>query len=209
MSAPTKVAFWLIVAAQVAILLAFVGVREYRLAVGTEVVLKTVPVDPRSLLQGDYAILRYEIGQLPPHLGDLDLGETVYVVLDKRDGAWRAVSYRRIEPEIRTDILFIKGIVGPGDWLDFGIGNYFVPEGTGMDIQGSADVKVKVAIDPNGSVAIKEVFVDGLSFTTGEALDAEAVSPLAPTATQQPLAKPTRTLEATPVPKLPTSAPER
>ncbi len=183
------------------ILLGFVGVREYRLQTGTEVVLKTVPVDPRSLLQGDYAILRYEIGRLPPNLGQLDLGETVYVMLDKRDGAWRAVAYHVWKPEIRTDALFIKGTVGPGDWLDFGIDTYFVPEGTGMDIQGSEDVNVKVAIDSNGNAAIKEVFVDGLSFTSGEALDTKAVSPIGPTATQQPLAKPTRTPEATPVPK--------
>ncbi len=201
MSVTTKVAFWLVVAAQVAILLAFVGVREYRLQTGTEVVLKTLPVDPRSLLQGDYAILRYEIGRLPPYLDSLDLGETVYVMLDKRDGRWRAVSYQAWKPETRTDQLFIKGTVGSGDWLDFGIGTYFVPEGTGMDIQRSTDVKVKVAIDANGIAAIKEVFVDGLSFTSGESLDMEAVSPIA---TQQPIAKPTRPPETRPTP-----APER
>ena len=78
-----------------------------------------------------------------------------------------------------------------------------------MYIQGSADVEVKVAIDANGIAAIKEVFVDGLSFTSGESLDAEAVSPIASPATQQPLAKPTRTPGATPVPVFPTPTPAR
>ncbi len=175
MSTRTKVAFWLVVAAQMAILLSFVGVREYRLETGTVVVLKTVPVDPRSLLQGDYAILRYEIGKLPPYLGRSDLGDTVYVMLDKRDGGWRAVSYQIWKPETRTDQLFMKGSVGPGDWLDFGIDTYFVPEGTGMEIQTSRNVNVKVAIDHNGKAAIIDVYLDGESFTTGERLDTPAV----------------------------------
>ena len=186
MSARTKVAFWLVVAAQMAILLSFVGVREYRLQTGTEVVLKTVPVDPRSLLQGDYAILRYEIGKLPPYLGQLDPGDTVYVYLVKRDGGWRTTTYQTWKPEPRTDELFIKGTVGSGDWLDFGIDTYFVPEGTGMEIQRSTDVNVKVAIDSDGKAAIKDVYVDGESFTTGERLDMEPVQ----VPTPQPVATP-------------------
>jgi uncharacterized membrane-anchored protein len=211
LSTRTKVAFWLVVAAQMVILLSFVGVREYRLQTGTVIVLKTVPVDPRSLLQGDYAILRYEIGRLPvatmPYLGQLDLGETVWVMLDKRDGGWRAVSYQLWKPETRTDQLFMKGTVGPGDWLDFGIDTYFVPEGTGMEIQTSMNVNVKVAIDHNGKAGIIDVYLDGESFTTGERLDTPAVivptvqpfatpalkSKLAPTATAEPGVEPAPT----------------
>jgi uncharacterized membrane-anchored protein len=200
LSARTKVAFWLMVAAQIAILLAFVGVREYRLAVGTEVVLKTVPVDPRSLLQGDYAILRYEIGRLPPYMDQLDQGDTVYVMLDRREGGWRAVSYQVWKPETRTDELFLKGTVGPGDWLDFGIDTYFVPEGTGMEIQTSEGVNVKVAIDANGKAAIVDVYLDGESFTTGERLDAPAV--IVPTV--PPVAKPS--LKPTAAPETPSNA---
>ena len=55
--------FWGIVGAQIVVLLAMIGVKEATLQTGTEVVLQTVPVDPRSLLQGDYAILGYEVGE--------------------------------------------------------------------------------------------------------------------------------------------------
>ena len=62
-----RIAFWIVVAAQLVFLIGFIVVKEVDLRIGTEVVLQTVPVDPRSLLQGDYAILDYEIASLPPH----------------------------------------------------------------------------------------------------------------------------------------------
>ena len=62
MSPKVRIAFILVVAAQLALLIGMVGFKEFTLQTGTDVVLQTVPVDPRSLLQGDYVILRYEIG---------------------------------------------------------------------------------------------------------------------------------------------------
>ena len=38
-----------------------VGMNEYTLIHGHKLMLKTVPVDPRDLLRGDYVILDYEI----------------------------------------------------------------------------------------------------------------------------------------------------
>ena len=52
---------------------------------GTEIRVKTVPVDPRSLFRGNYAELNYEIGQLPSSalsdFANLRIGEIVYVSL--------------------------------------------------------------------------------------------------------------------------------
>ncbi|HZA25209.1 MAG TPA: GDYXXLXY domain-containing protein, partial [Dehalococcoidia bacterium] len=70
MSLKFNVAFWGIVAAQLVLLLAMVGFKEYTLRTGTVVTLQTVPVDPRSILQGDYAILQYRIATLPPYMQD-------------------------------------------------------------------------------------------------------------------------------------------
>lgn len=39
--------------------------KEQLLAKGTTVLLALAPVDPRSLMQGDYMILRYQIARLP------------------------------------------------------------------------------------------------------------------------------------------------
>ncbi len=55
--------FFAVVAAQVVGLVAFAGVRQVALTEGREITLQTVPVDPRSLFQGDYAILDYEIAK--------------------------------------------------------------------------------------------------------------------------------------------------
>ena len=162
MSRTFKVAFVVIVAAQLALLLAFIGVKEYALNTGDTVVLQTVPVDPRSLLQGDFVVLRYKISTLPPHLGNLRTGRTVYVsVVEKRE-VWEAATYSTSRPSF--DEVFIKGSVDSNHLLDFGIDTYFVPEGTGHIIEGAEDIKVKVALSNSGKAIIKEILVDGEPF---------------------------------------------
>ncbi len=154
--------FWGIVAAQILLLLAFIGGKEYTLNVGTTVVLQTVPVDPRSLLQGDYAVLGYKISTLPNSLSELSPGSTVYVSLVERGEVWEALSYstrKRSSVEV-----FIKGTVDSRGLLDFGIGTYFVPEGTGRIIERASDVKVEVSVDSRGKAVIKRVLVDGEPF---------------------------------------------
>ena len=125
-------------------------------------VLQTVPVDPRSLLQGDYAILDYEIAAPPDYLGDLRAGETVFVVLRESPAAWYAIDYRLHEPSGRD--VYIRGKMDDRGRLDFGIGTYFVPEGTGHIIERARDVKVVVAIGERGNAVIKSVVVDGQRF---------------------------------------------
>lgn len=158
-----RIAFWIVVAGQLVFLLGFIAVKEVALRTGTEVVLQTVPVDPRSLLQGDYAILDYEIAELPPFMQDDQVGETVYVVLQEDADAWRGARYagslRLVEGEV-----FIKGRVDRRGHADFGIGTYFVPEGTGHIIERAQDVKVVVKLDADGNAIIKEVLVDGEPF---------------------------------------------
>ena len=158
-----RIAFWIVVAGQLVFLLGFIAVKEVALRTGTEVVLQTVPVDPRSLLQGDYAILDYEIANLPPFMQDDPVGETVYIVLEEDAdvwrGAWHADSLRLVEGEV-----FIKGRVDRMGHADFSIGTYFVPEGTGHIIERAQDVKVVVKLDADGNAIIKQVLVDGEPF---------------------------------------------
>ena len=154
-----RIAFWIVVAGQLVFLLGFIAVKEVALRTGTEVVLQTVPVDPRSLLQGDYAILDYEIADSPE---ELPQGMTVYVVLWRGPEVWEANYYEYSLPSASE--VFIKGRVDSRGRLDFGIGTYFVPEGTGHIIEDAQDVKVVVKLDANGNAIIKEVLVDGEPF---------------------------------------------
>ena len=166
-----SIAFWIVVAGQLVFLLGFIVVKEVALRTGTEVVLQTVPVDPRSLLQGDYAILDYEIADLPPFMQDDPVGERVYVVLKEESGVWYGARYgssrrNHVEP----GEVYIQGRVDRRGHADFGIGTYFVPEGTGHIIENAQGVKVVVNLDANGNAIIKDVLVDGEPFDP----DAEA-----------------------------------
>ena len=157
-----RIAFLTVVAAQLVFLIGFIGLRETALYTGAEIVLRTVPVDPRSLLQGDYAILDYEIADLPEYLQHLPVGETVYIGYH-RDADLTSWGYSLDRSEVAEDI-FIKGRVDRRGHLDFGIGTYFVPEGTGHIIERAQDLQVVASVDDDGNAVIKDVLVDGEPF---------------------------------------------
>ena len=186
------VGFWGIVAAQILLLLAIIGGKEYTLNVGTTVVLQTVPVDPRSLLQGDFAVLGYDISTLPGTPSGWSRGSTVYVSIVDRGEVWEALRYSTRKPS--SDEVFIKGTVDSQGLLDLGIGTYFVLEGTGHIIERARDVKVEVAVDSRGNAVIKRVLVDGEPF--------DSKRPASP-------ARPPERPEAAPVRVPPEATPER
>ena len=162
MSRRVTVLFAAVVVAQVVGLVVFASVRQAAISQGREVTLQTAPVDPRSLLQGDYAILDYEIAERHAYLRDRPVGTVIYVVLEECGDIWcgRQQSIRRPEyPDA-----YIRGEVNDRGRLDFGIGTYFVPEGTGHIIEQARDVKVVVALDDSGNGVIKQVLVDGEPF---------------------------------------------
>ena len=75
---------------------------------------------------------------------------------------WCARAYTRSEPEAAE--VYIRGAINADGRLDFGIGTFFVPEGTGYIIEEAEDVKVVVSLDDRGQAVIKSVLVDGLPF---------------------------------------------
>ena len=157
-----SILFFAVVAAQVIGLVAFAGVRQVALSEGREVTLQTAPVDPRSLFQGDYAILDYEIAEIPPRLADNPAGTIVYVILAECGDVWCASSHTRWEPKSAEP--YIRGVINANRRLDFGIGTFFVPEGTGHIVEDAEDVKVVVSLGEGGHAVIKNVLVDGLPF---------------------------------------------
>jgi uncharacterized membrane-anchored protein len=174
MSLRFNLSFWCIVGFQMVVLLAIIGVKETTLQTGTEVVLQTVPVDPRSILQGDYVILGYEIatsgsrGSLPWTRSDPDRPAPqtpIYVTLREGRPHWVAVGYHRSRNDAGQ--VAIRGVMGNDGRLDFNIGTYFVPEGTGRAIETAGDVKVVAAVDRAGHAVIKRILVDGQPWTPG------------------------------------------
>lgn len=86
---------------------------------GQEVRLRTVPVDPRDLLRGDYVVLRYDISQLDTRkiktraAGRFRYNQRAYVTLQKTDdGFWKAVALSDTPPaQLAPDTALIAGYV--------------------------------------------------------------------------------------------------
>ncbi|MCK9420892.1 MAG: GDYXXLXY domain-containing protein [Nitrospirae bacterium] len=98
-----RIKFILIVCLQVLLLLGIIAYREYWIATGDKVVLKTTPVDPRDLFRGDYVNLTYEITNLLLDSGsqkpDFLPGQSIYVNLDMiADGTSFAASVSKERP---------------------------------------------------------------------------------------------------------------
>ena len=78
------------IAFQLAVLAGMVVNAAMPLWIGTEIRVRTVPVDPRSIFRGNYAQLGYDFGTLPentlPGEDRLRPGEVVYVSLEPGEG---------------------------------------------------------------------------------------------------------------------------
>jgi uncharacterized membrane-anchored protein len=115
------------------------------LLLGERVLLRTLPVDPRDFLKGDYVILDYEIAHFPTNSPEEEFpsgrraldGETLYVSL-VLDGAGVA-SVDRVSAERPSEGLYLEGSLR-SSWrgnfsVDYGLGAYYVREGTGRGIE--------------------------------------------------------------------------
>jgi uncharacterized membrane-anchored protein len=150
---------------QLVILVGMVVFYQAVVSGGTEIVLRTVPVDPRDLLRGQYVALRYEISTVRPELvrggaAALRPGESVYVVLEDRGDAWEAREVGRERPSAGT---FVRGTVtggGPSLSLRYGIESYFVTPERARELEASARrgmLRMRVAVDREGHAVLRGV----------------------------------------------------
>lgn len=119
-----RAGFIIIVLAQLLLLLAIIHTRQSWVEHGYMVMLRTVPMDPRSLMRGDYVRLNYDISIIYsdnlPTDGQFKKGEDIYVGLGAgADGVHGAISLWHAPPEAGHP--FIKGRVsssGPRKLVD-------------------------------------------------------------------------------------------
>ncbi|MGO4734923.1 GDYXXLXY domain-containing protein [Bosea sp. 2KB_26] len=154
---------------------------------GSEVRLRTAPVDPRDLFRGDYVILNYDIStlDLAGLQGDRDFsrGDPIHVQLTAgTDGFARPVGAYKIRPLASGTDVVIEGHVltagvcpraengtvdcsrtRNGVRVAYGLESYFVPQGTGLAIERTERSRLEVvaAVAPSGSSAIKRLLIDG------------------------------------------------
>ncbi len=181
-----RLAFILIPIIWLAVIWGIVGYKEYQLSSGREVVLKTVPVDPRDIFRGEYVALRYDISEFDYYRYSFmarkgyqnyaEVGDTIYLRLNN-DGSIYAPNtgmpqFSTVQPSYGE--FYINGVVTGNREIPqnletsanmrmtvkYGIESYFVPEGTGGEIEALArkgDLKIRVVIDKNGNATIKSL----------------------------------------------------
>lgn len=174
----------LIIILQSIALIAMVGMKQYTLSTGTLIVLKTRPIDPRSLFRGDYVRLNYDISRLSLNKleGDKDFkrGDSIYVLVHKDGEFWTAQGAYHHMPKTSDNQVAIKGEVkyAYGNCgrnskdkdcisvqVKYGVENYFVPEGEGHDLERPHPgdvVTIQLAVDRYGNAAIRAVLVNGI-----------------------------------------------
>lgn len=165
----TRPARWFqaVVALQVICLLAWAGYHEVVRRTAPTIRLKTLPVDPRDILRGDYMILNYEISlatEAQSRTGGVP-GE-VFVVL-KPEGEHHVIDeVLAIEPAADDRRLWVRAVGrgngGGGMRLDYGIERFFVPEGRGTPQFTTLDVEASVSAARR--LYIRQVWLDNQRF---------------------------------------------
>ena len=156
------------VAFQLLVLIGMVAKAAMPLWIGTEVRVKTIPVDPRSMFRGNYARLRYEFGTLPDDaLSDvkgLRVGEVVYVSLKRGEGDEYEIAEAALEPP--ADGIFLRGRHAgntPPLPVKYGIEAFFAPKERALKLErdlryGGAAV---LMVTDGGRAALKDVIPGG------------------------------------------------
>jgi uncharacterized membrane-anchored protein len=167
---------------QCGILLYMIQSRASILQNGTEVVLKTEPVDPRDLLRGDYVTLGYSISSFPATEieGDLntrfDESSPVYVALKKgADGVWEK-SRASVSPivDLKPDEALIAGRAlyaftpKTSDTIrvNYGIERFYVPEGEGRDVESERNerrIDAVIMVNAKGKAQMKRLLDAGVA----------------------------------------------
>ena len=123
---------------------------------GKEIILKTEPVDPRSLFRGNFVRLNFDINLISRiDAAEFKRGSVVYLVLEEKDGLWQAGEVSSVMP-IQGD--FIRGRVrnNYGEMLDidYGIEAFFMPKEKALvvekEMRGTGTAKVRVFISDTG-----------------------------------------------------------
>ncbi len=128
---------------------------------GTPVILKTAPIDPRSLFRGNYVRLNYDISSINKGLtGEhFKRGEVAYVSLKEEDGIFFASDLHREKPESGV---YIRGRVvslGSSYRVKYGIEAYFMPKKKALKAERSVrqGANALVYLLDNGKAAIAKL----------------------------------------------------
>ncbi|WP_166245321.1 GDYXXLXY domain-containing protein [Paenibacillus turpanensis] len=158
---------YLLILLQTLFLLGMAGTSYATGWLGQEIKLKTVPVDPRDFLYGDYVILQYDASRISPSQWKgsepyPEAGTVVYSLLREKEGLYELAAVYPQKPEAGAGEVVLKGVVD-FSWeeridIDYGLERYYVPEGTGKELEEKADrLVVTIKVAPWGQAQITGV----------------------------------------------------
>lgn len=133
---------------------------------GQPVLLKTQPVDPRSLFRGNYVRLAYTISSVDKSLAQEPFRrhEVVYVAL-KQEGRYHVASALLHEPPEQGP--FIRGRVrwaGSSYRIDYGIEAFFMPKKKALETESAVREKeswAQIYLLDSGKAAIADLLCEG------------------------------------------------
>ncbi|HBD93736.1 MAG: hypothetical protein A2015_12625 [Spirochaetes bacterium GWF1_31_7] len=111
--------------------------QENRLNDGELITIEILPVDPRSLMQGDYVVLRYDISFIDG-INQITAGSKINIIVipDAKD-IYRFSRVAQNDEKLQANEVLISGEI-KGDQIFYGIESYFVEENTGLEIERTA-----------------------------------------------------------------------
>ena len=125
---------------QAGFLVGMVAKAAMPLWIGTEIRVKTIPVDPRSMFRGNYAQLRYKFGSLMEselqEAENLRHGEIVYVKL--QPGESDLYEFSGASLNLPTTGIFLRGRIvntSPPYLVAYGIEAYFAPKERALKLE--------------------------------------------------------------------------
>ena len=150
---------------------------------GRELTLAVLPLDPRDLFRGDYVTLGYDISTLKksstesdPEFSGFAPGADIFVTMSpKPEGGWTETHVGKTYPsKVAPGDIVLKGRVLSA-WTSqtppesnvavrYGIEQYFIPEGTGRDLEDKVrahKIEAIVAVGSDGTAALKGLVIDG------------------------------------------------
>lgn len=154
---------------QLAVLIGMVAVAAAPMWTGTEVKIKTIPVDPRSLFRGNYARLQYAISEvkIPNKLNKKKIrnGEIIYALLQKDEN--NIYSLNNISLDKPETGVFLRGRVSQKRYYEnlsryrvkYGIEAYFAPKEKALALE--KDLREEgiavLMVSKSGKARLKEI----------------------------------------------------
>ena len=168
---------------ELVLLLGLLVPQEMILKSGTDVTLRTIPVDPRSILRGDYVTLTYEVGLNYTPAEEEYYGE-VYAVLTGSGEDWKRTRVDLERPTLQEGEVCLRGYLtgfGAGPTrIEFpDIGQFFVEEDQGHEFENAQRqhrLLVDASVDSFCNARIKGVHL-GPEVPLGEEIMAPRLTP--------------------------------